>query len=280
LIEKSQVFQLSIHELIILNAFLLALPIPPLLSKIPIIQVNENKQKLKQSIQSLQKKGYISGIVGRDQQKLILPELIKNLRTMAYANEMVQIYLNNKGEKSRQIALFHYEGYFVQQELLAKNTYHIQKSNNLGKFLIDKMLIKASESFRGTDTQIPLEAWHNLLASRESGNVDEVLSALVSEDKKADWARVREQLLLMQDILSAKSILVLTSTYDRLAIKLDNAAFILGQGSNWLAFPYRKSKEDVGKLIALQVPRQNLFLACESIFSTMNLIMNIKERSK
>jgi len=267
---KEQTFQLSEAELVVLSAFFLALPLPPLLVRDEETAQASTEEVLKGATQSLEEKGCIAPDSSDADGELVDPNLAEILRDIAYGSQMVHIYSQPHGSDGHQTAYYRNDDRIVRQELSEDGTHSLSRVELMGKEEIETFLGNAVESQQGAKVNISTPAWNNLLSSRIADIEADVLAEIDRVDDVVEDAEVLGRLKFAEDVIKATLILECTCVYDRLSGQSEKASFVLTNNSNWLVLPSQKDEDDE-LLIALSVPKANLLGAVEGLFEPLGL---------
>ncbi len=270
-------FHVSDEELVVLNAFFLALSLPPVMAKKSKSSEQGLEDTLKQATLSLRKKGLIVIGDSHKQGEWVSPDLAQMLRDIAYGNQMTHLYFQRKGEKARQVAFYQNEGRFVQQELFEDAQHTISPAGDMGRNLVGTILQQASEGSPGEKATFPLDAWNLLLTSRAAGIADEVLAAFAPAAGRTEDENAGARLSFARDVLAAPVILELTGVYNRLQGKKEKASFVLADDSNWLVMESLPLSGQAS-LWALEVPRRSLMQAVEGVYASFGSSSDVKGR--
>jgi len=269
-------YKMQEEELIVLSAFFLALPLPPVMAKNSKLDELSIEEVLQQTTGKLSEKKWIVVDKARAQRDWVIPELSELLRDIAYGNQMVHVYIHRQGEGARQIACYFNEGRVVYQQL-SEDGKHIlsQGEKDMGRRHAEELLHHAPKGNLGHKVQISIEAWNNLMASRMAEINDEILEALNSSENKADDSEVELRKYFAQDLLKATFIMELTCVNDRLSQKNEKVSFVVTEKSNWLVTA-STSHSDQEVVWALEVPKQNLMKALAGIYASLRSNTNEK----
>jgi hypothetical protein len=256
-------------EFIILNAYFLALPLPPVQLE-ALNLANENYQEaMGGATRSLVAKGYLQIENNTPQSDRVLPALAQHLRDMVYGNEMLHLFILQKNRKSRQAVFYHHEGRFIKQAVSDDGCHKISLSSDIGRSAVMRILNNAVDGERGDKVLLPLEGWNDLLATREVNIEEDVLAGLKNMKDRPEDGRSARRLRFIEDVLAAKYVLVLTVIKDRLNHKQEKAAFVLGKIENWLVVEPGNLEEEEKIVTGLKVPKVSLRLAVESLVDSL-----------
>lgn len=265
---KEKSFQMSEEELVVLSAFLLALPLPPVMANDADAANRDLQATIQQATRSLQQKGWV-------QNEGVQPELAEMLRDIAYGNQMVHLYSQQQGESSRQIAFYRNVDRVVCQELSSEGQHILHAGDDeMGRNLIEKYLSDAPDGEAGEKTQITLDIWHSLLSSRVAGMNGEVLAAL---NELAGQTFDNETMLrqaFAKDVLAASIVLEATCVYDRLGNDQDKVSFVLTDKTNWLVFPVRLVVGQ-NRLLVMKATRINLLHSVAGLYAPLRSDLDV-----
>ncbi len=270
MISKEKRFQMSEEELVVLNAFFLSLPLPPMMDNDADTANLDLEGTIQKATQSLQEKGWVTADHSDIQNGFVQPELAGMLRDIAYGNQMVHLYYQHRGENACQVAYYRNGDRFVYQELSSEGEHIIHSAEDkMGRALVEKCLSDALDGERGKKAQITLDVWHSLLSSRVAGIDEEVLAAL----NEIAGQTVDEDTIIRQafakDVLAASIVLEVTCVYDRLENEQDKASFVLTDKTNWLVFPTTLvAGQD--RLLVMKATRTNLLHTVAGLFAPLN----------
>ena len=270
------IYKMQEEELIVLSAFFLALPLPPVMANFSKLDESSVEEVLQQTTRKLSEKKWIVVDEANPQQDWIIPELAELLRDIAYGNQMMHVYIQRIGERPQQTACYFNDGRVVYQQL-SDDGKHIlsQGEKDMGRRHAEELLHHAPKGKMGHKVQISVEAWNNIMASRMAEINDEILEALNSSENKTDDSEVEFRKYFAQDVLKATFIMELTCVNDRLSQKSEKVSFVITEKTNWLVTA-STSHSDLEVVWALEVPKSNLLQALSGIYASLRSNTNEK----
>lgn len=260
---KEQGFTVTEEEMIILNAFFLALPMPSLMARNEASNQLNFKETLRKTSQGLIDKGWVSTEISQQQKDLVIPELACLLRDIAYGNQILHLYYQKLTQEAVQIAFYRRATRIVCQRLFNQGVHIIQPYGNvLGKHLLEDYLSEIQAGEKGNKTWITLDFWQYLLSSRAALIGEDVSTALeaIAQTTKDDLTRLK----FAKDVLSAASVLELTAVYDRINKRSEKVSFVFQGNVNWLVLrPSFAAAKDL--LLIMAVPRMSVLQTIDGL---------------
>ena len=262
-------FNMREDELVVLTAFFLALPLPPLMAKDKPSSALGTEDRLRQAALALREKKWVYSSESESQSDQVLPELAELLRDMAYGNQMVHVYYHRLGNDPQELAFYRNQDQVVYQELANDGRHRIRQAEiSMGWELAEKLLIHAPEGKPGAKIVILLVAWHYLLSSRITGIADEVLAVTAASHQQADGMEENHGANFAKDVFEAPLVLEVTLIYDRLRGQMEKASFVLGRNENWLVGSSAQNSDQTS-IGAFNLPKRSLLQTLASLYAPL-----------